>query len=106
MAESDDYRRGHEAGGIAERLDSHDEHFRKINGSIEKSADALYQLSREVHDLKVIVQARESADAAFSNADQHRRTVNERSWSLAARLTIAAGVVVLAVVVLLLLVNP
>jgi hypothetical protein len=33
--------RGHVAGAIAARLKAHDEHFAKINGSVERTADEL-----------------------------------------------------------------
>lgn len=96
MPESEDYKRGREAGGIAERLDRHDEHFNRINGSIEKSADAQYQLAREVHELKLQARAREDTASVVKDADRERRDQVETSWQRVVRLVSLVGWLVAA----------
>lgn len=107
MTESnqDAYDRGEVAGGIAARLAGHDRHFEKINGSIEKSADALYQVQRELHELKLQAGARDAVAAAVKDTDQERRDQVETSWSRIVRLVSLVGWVVAACLAVALIVH-
>lgn len=49
--ESGSYDAGHIAGRIDERLAGHDEHFKRINGSIERSAKAQESLTLAIKSL-------------------------------------------------------
>lgn len=91
----DDYQRGHAAGGINERLASHDRHFEAINGS-------LAQMAREMHNLTLAVQrlgdqavARDATvvttAAALKEAEDARRDRTDRSWSPFAKLFAVLG---------------
>ncbi|MGC5307463.1 hypothetical protein [Micromonospora zamorensis] len=71
------YNRGLDAGRIEQRLQGHDEHLRKINGSIDSMTQALRSLTDELR-----------ADAASFSADvtSDRRDTSERDKIAAARL--------------------
>jgi hypothetical protein len=111
-AEPSDYDRGHEAGGIAERLANHDRHLEKINGSMDRVADRLTDLVQSNRDLLLIVQRLgDAADAdrataislatALEKADTARRDKSETQWTPLNRLiavvvavAIVAGVII------------
>jgi hypothetical protein len=86
MSETEsEFDRGHTAGGIAERLDSHDRHFTAINGSLEKIAAnlglqtlALQRLADQnvSRDATVITTA-----AALKDAEEARRDKSTQSWT-------------------------
>ncbi|MFG1894846.1 hypothetical protein ACGFIP_12580 [Micromonospora zamorensis] len=71
------YNRGLDAGRIEQRLQGHDEHLRKINGSIDSMTQALRSLTDELR-----------SDAASFSADvtSDRRDTSERDKIAAARL--------------------
>jgi hypothetical protein len=93
--DDDAYNRGHAAGGIAERLDSHDRHFASINGSLAEVARQMHQLVLAVQRLgdqaesnaKTVV----TTAAALEKAESARRARAERSWSPIARLATVLG---------------
>jgi len=84
------YDRGVTAGQIDQRLKEHDQHLNRINGSMEKVATNLGELTMQIQRL---------ADAAEAD----RRTVvvtaaalkeaTEKTWSPLARWGVAAGII-------------
>ena len=98
MAESEAYDKGLEAGKVLQRLDGHDLHFARINGSLES-------VSKEMHALTLAVQRlgdqAVSRDAtvittakALKDAEDARRDKTEQSWSPLTRLSLVLGVLV------------
>ncbi|MFI6240317.1 hypothetical protein ACIBEF_10615 [Micromonospora sp. NPDC050795] len=77
------YARGLDAGRIEQRLQGHDEHLRKINGSIDSMAQALRSLTDELRGNVTLFSANVTAD---------RRDASERDRIAAVRLE-EAGVV-------------
>jgi predicted transcriptional regulator len=51
MAQGSEYDAGHAAGRQDERLDDHADHLKRINGSIEKFANAQTELASNVRSL-------------------------------------------------------
>ena len=104
-----EYRRGHVAGGIAERLDNHDRHFAKINGSIDRVGDELRQLNLTVQGLRDQMAADQrtvvTTAVALEKADAARRDKSESSWSPFSRVLalIGGAVAVIGLIVTLLL---
>lgn len=98
--------RGHTAGEIAAQLRGHDAHFAQINGSIDRTAEALEGLRLDVQRL-----ASEATSAAatvvttaqaLKDADDARRRTAEQSWSPFARLfAVVAALAALAGLVVL-----
>jgi hypothetical protein len=94
-AADDDYRRGHLAGGIAERLDSHDRHFAAINGSLEKIFSELHatrlamqrMADQSVADAATVI----TTAAALEKAEAARRERGDQRWSPVARLATVFG---------------
>jgi hypothetical protein len=110
VPESEDYKRGHDAGGIAERLDSHDRHFALINGS-------LADMVREIHGLALALQrladqavARDATvlttAAALKEAEEARRDKTEQGWAPWQKaLAVVAGLVAVAGLIVTLIVK-
>lgn len=104
MAEDDAYQRGHAAGGIAERLDSHDRHFAAINGSLADMVREMHSLTLAVQRLADQAVSRDATvvttAAALKDADEARRQKETQAWSPWAKLFAALGAAsALAVVV-------
>jgi hypothetical protein len=84
-ASASEYDRGHMAGGIAERLASHDRHFESINGSLSDLASEMHELTLAVQRLgdqadaaaKTVV----TTASALKDAEEARRGRSEQSWS-------------------------
>lgn len=86
MSESEsEFDRGHLAGKISERLDSHDKHFAAINGS-------LGDVARELHEMRLSVQrlgdqaiSRDATvvttAAALKDAEEARRDKTTQAWT-------------------------
>ncbi|MFI6237657.1 hypothetical protein ACIBD9_29185 [Micromonospora sp. NPDC050784] len=70
------YARGLDAGRIEQRLQGHDEHLRKINGSIDSMTQALGSLTEEL---------RANATRFSANVTADRRDATERDKIAAAR---------------------
>ncbi|WP_430500864.1 hypothetical protein ACQRWP_04080 [Micromonospora trifolii] len=70
------YARGLDAGRIEQRLQGHDEHLRKINGSIDSMAQALRSLTEELRGNVTLFSANVTAD---------RRDASERERIAAVR---------------------
>lgn len=94
----DPYTRGHVAGGIAERLDSHDRHFALINGSLGDVARELGGLRLAIQRLSDQAVSRDATvvatAAALKEADAARRVQAEQLWT--PRQRVIAVVVALA----------
>jgi hypothetical protein len=60
----DAYDRGVEAGAVLERLQGHDEHFKMINGSLERLANQAEVHTRHFQQLQEL--ARENTRAAWT----------------------------------------
>jgi hypothetical protein len=94
------YDRGVTAGGIAERLASHDRHFETINGSLERVAEEMHKLRLAVQRLgdQAISDAttRVTTAAALKDAEEARRSRTETAWSPIQKiLAVLAGFAVL-----------
>jgi hypothetical protein len=90
------YDRGHVAGGIAEQLAEHERHLHKINGSIERFAGEVHELTLAVQLLASQAVARDATVVttakALKDADEARRATAEHSWSPMAKiLAVVAG---------------
>ncbi|WP_433317514.1 hypothetical protein ACQP0U_09255 [Micromonospora sp. CA-269861] len=70
------YARGLDAGRIEQRLQGHDEHLRKINGSIDSMAQALRSLTEEL---------RANVSLFSANVTAGRRDASERDRIAAVR---------------------
>ncbi len=70
------YARGMDAGRIEQRLQGHDEHLRKINGSIDSMTQALGSLTEEL---------RANVNLLGSNVTADRRDATERERIAAVR---------------------
>jgi hypothetical protein len=108
VAESEDYKRGHDAGGIAERLDSHDRHFAAINGSLADMVRELHSLTLAVQRLADQAVARDATAvttaAALKAADDARRDKTEQGWAPWQKaLAVTAGLVAVAGVIITLI---
>lgn len=97
MAGSDDYERGHNAGGIAERLASHDRHFEAINGSMADTVRALEALTLAVQRLSDQAISRDATVVttakALKEAEEARRDKTNQSWSPLARISAVAATI-------------
>ncbi len=104
------YDRGAAAGGIAERLASHDRHFEAINGNLARLADEMHGMTLAVQRLGDQAQAdRETAittAAALAAADAARRAKSETAWSPLTRLGVAVGIVATVVTLAYLVLRP
>lgn len=82
------YDRGVEQGKVIERLEGHDDHFRRINGSIDKSTDRLASLETTMDRMvnlitnspatfteRARVTAEEKPDASRYNEQEPSRTI-------------------------------
>lgn len=67
--ENDAYARGLDAGRIEQRLQGHDDHFEKINGSIDEMTAALQNLTDEL---------RANVSRFSANVTSDRRDAGER----------------------------
>jgi hypothetical protein len=97
----DAYERGAVAGGIAERLASHDRHFDAINGNLARLAEEMHGLRLAVQRLGDAAQSDRSTvvttAAALKSADDARRDKSETAWTPMARaLAVVGGVVAVA----------
>ncbi|MEV1154714.1 hypothetical protein AB0J27_04780 [Micromonospora chokoriensis] len=77
------YARGQDAGRIEQRLQGHDEHLRKINGSIDSMTKALGSLTEEL---------RANASLLSAKVTSNRRDTSERDKIAAMRVE-EAGIV-------------
>jgi hypothetical protein len=93
-----DYDRGHLAGGIEERLSSHDRHFVAINGSLERIADEMHAMAMAIQRLadQSIADAatRVTTAAALKDADEARRITQDQNWSPVSRAIALVGAAV------------
>lgn len=112
MAEDEAYKRGVAAGEIARRLAEHDEHLNRINGSMERVASMLGDLTLELQrqgdrTVAAIQQLRDqrTADAATvvttaTALESERKARSDRSsdsWTPMARvLAVLGGLAALA----------
>jgi predicted nucleic acid-binding Zn-ribbon protein len=69
--------RGMEAGRVAEQLAAHGEHLGKINGSVEKSANALEALTNAVTELQT--QSRNDREKLATTAEAVQKA-NDQNW--------------------------
>jgi anti-sigma-K factor RskA len=80
-----EFERGHTAGAIAQRLNDHDKHFEKINGSIEVFDAHIRALTASIAEQGQLSAARErqmvATAAALAVSEQARRDRSIQSWS-------------------------
>lgn len=99
------YDKGVEAGKVLQRLDGHDMHFARINGSLERVGDELHGLKLEVQrlsdqakaDAKTLIitaVALKDADQARRDAEQDKWTPVQKAIAVVGVLAVVAGVVV------------
>lgn len=96
VAEPDgEYDRGHKAGGIDERLASHDKHFAAINGSIGQLATEMHRMTLAVQRLGDQAESNArtviTTAAALKDANDVRRSNAETSWSPVTRVLALLG---------------
>jgi hypothetical protein len=96
-AESDAYRRGREEGEVLARLAGHDEHFSRINGSIEGFRAEMHALVVSLQRYSDAADARDVTAAAtakaLAEAESARRQLAENRWSGFQRLFAAIAAV-------------
>jgi hypothetical protein len=107
------YDRGHAAGEVAgtvaEQLRRHDDHFRRINGSVDHVAHEIQGLRGELADerqrtrmdiqqivdlMKANTETVKTTAAALAAAEESRRRAGERNWSPVARALTLVGALV------------
>jgi hypothetical protein len=109
------YDRGDAAGRIAQRLDGYDQHFRIINGSIDRSATAITELSMQVQRLadqavadakervttaEAVEKARRDAASALESERAVRADRSKQAWTPFERiLAVLGGLAALAAVI-------
>lgn len=95
------YDKGLEAGKVLQRLEGHDRHFERINGSLESVATELREVKLALQRLGDQAVSRDATvittAAALKDADQARRDQSERAWTPLSRAYLILGVVGAAV---------
>jgi hypothetical protein len=110
------YDQGHEAGRVAQKLEEHDKHFKRINGSIESTGVSLRYLGEQVNKLREESRVRDerviaAAEALASETETRRQKLAEvaeaddRSW-VRRHGVVTALITVLGIAVAVLLANP
>jgi t-SNARE complex subunit (syntaxin) len=105
--ETSEYARGVAAGAVLARLNAHDQHFDKINGSMERVAQSLHDLVAVDQQMLMAIQRQDDravADratvittaTALEKAEQARRDKSTSGWTPFQR--VIAVVTVLAAV--------
>jgi hypothetical protein len=93
-----DFDRGVAAGEISQRLKEHDQHFAKINGSMERVANELVKQTLAIQRMSDAMTANEATvlktAAALKDAEEARRDRTETRWSPLTRLGIVVGILV------------
>ncbi len=89
-----DYERGHTAGEIAAKLDRHDEHFRQINGSIDRTAEAIEGLRLDVQ--RLFDQGEADARTRVTTAAALKEAVDTRRGSIARTIALVGSAVAVA----------
>jgi hypothetical protein len=95
--EPSEYERGVAAGQVLSRLDSHDQHLAKINGSMDRVASEMKRFNDVSQELLLAVQRlSDAADAdratvvttatALEKAESARRDKSETHWTPFARM--------------------
>lgn len=92
------YASGVEAGVILQRLQEHDRHFAKINGSMERIADQMGRMNSNLEklNLQVISDAatRVTTAAAVKEYDEARRQQSVSTWTPLTRVLAVVGAIV------------
>lgn len=114
------YDRGVAAGEISQRLKEHDQHFSKINGSIERQVETNTRLRTELTEsiatLTLAIQRMSDAmtaneatviktAAALKDAEEARRDRSETSWSPLTRLSLVIGIIAALATIAIVLAN-
>jgi len=109
MSNGEDFDRGKSAGEIAQRLKEHDQHFDRINGSMQEVAEALNGVKMTMQRMADAMDAdratvittatalekqREGTARAVEQTRIETRDRQERRWSPLARLSLIIGIVV------------
>jgi multidrug resistance efflux pump len=85
-----EYERGVAAGQVLSRLDSHDQHLAKINGSMDTVASELKQLNLNVQRMSDAAEADRAKAVvvaeALDKAETNREKTVARRWSPVERL--------------------
>jgi hypothetical protein len=98
------FARGEVSGKVDARLGDHDDHFHRINGSIDRMASAAELQAAAIQALVLVVQRlTDKMDAsetrviatakALKEADEARRDKTDQSWSPLARWSLAVGII-------------
>ncbi len=98
------FARGEVSGKVDARLGDHDDHFHRINGSIDRMATAAELQANAIQALVLVVQRlTDKMDAsetrviatakALKEADEARRDKDDQSWSPLARWSLAIGII-------------
>jgi hypothetical protein len=88
------YDRGVEQGKVLERLEGHDEHFRRINGSIDRSTDRLASLESSMDQLVNLIT--NSSARSVTNEERGVDSKEEQSQEAgrASRIILMLGVTI------------
>jgi len=100
--------RGQASGKVDARLQDHDDHFRRLNGSLEDLSGGIHELILVVQRLSDKFDASEvtkvTTASALEKAEVARRDRDDSSWSPLARwaaaISIVGGLIALVVVFL------
>lgn len=104
----DTYDSGVEAGRVLARLEGHDKHFEKINGSLDRLAalelKRLDETGRLTLSIQRLADQAEAAGrtvlataAALKDADEARRKISTGRWVPLSRLALALGILLTAI---------
>ena len=93
----------YERGKTDASLDDHDDHFAKLNGSVERMSDEMHGLTPAIQRLVDQGTARDATviTTAAALKDAARRDKSEQTWSPFAKTITVLGVLLVAVGILL-----
>lgn len=94
--------RGQASGKVDARLEGHDDHFQRINGSISELIAEVRGVSRAVQQLADKFEASEKTVVTTAAALKDAKAVEQEGWSPLARWSTGIGIVVALVTLALL----
>jgi hypothetical protein len=97
------YDRGVEQGKVLERLEGHDEHFRRINGSIDRSTERLASLEMTMDQLVNLITNSSATFTASESRKVESETAQQSSAQKPSRAILLFGAVTIALLAVLVL---
>jgi len=99
------YQKGVEQGKVLERLEGHDDHFRRINGSIDATEAKLTEMEKALNRMIVLL----TESSAMGAMSEERRATSEVSRSNTSsswiHVLVIVGFIITTLLVLLILVE-